>query len=1106
MRLEGKIALITGATGAIGKAVVERFLTEGATVIAVGRSSDKLNKLQSHHNLHRVVLDTSTLDSFIMGIQEVRNRFDKIDILVNNAGSSGPKQPIFKVPTTKQELEQLGETETVQDALESLLGLPWTLTCALLPNLVSGASIINISTIFSRTRYYGRSAYVVPKAGLNELSQILAQELGREPYCIRVNTVFPGPVASDRINAVFDVMDKLQQKMKGSTELDVSSKMLLGGDHFVAKEDVADTIIFLASQESRQFTGHKFEVTRGLQAPDDDTIELSSAPNPRIVDLDGHYTWIIGGYEKEAAVKLAKMHHDNNAKVLLSFRSREVMKDVQEQFKNDINFEVKYFDPTNNEEWRLILNRFKESMLFPTAIYVFPHHSPEQYNEEYGDSVSHIPLEKIQDFLVFELLDPIVTAKGLFQIINSTYAKRPVIVFVSNEHDGASNKFERIRCASISQLIRIWREEAGDASSQIWQLIRFHNREQNNLEFMTDAALSISAGIIKVPHINISICSETTKTPFGFTYNQKYHQMLHNLDGTVTILTGGSEGIGRETTRILVQGGSTVAIASRNEEKLAKTKKHLLKELAANGFPNADQRIHTTQVDVRDSASVQSMFEEILLKFGRVDFLVNNAGISGQEELVVDMSVDGWRSTLQANLLSNYDLIIRALPYMKRQKNGHIINVSSAFGGTSSASPPYPMRADYAVTKAGQRALAESLSHILGPEVKINTVAPGPVEGDRLWGNETKPGLYHRRALLNAEYGRINLLYNMCIDKWRKGEDVAEFMNKIGENSMGDEFFQKSKDSCSSNNHLLSLSMAEKLMKRLKQGKFLAEGFTFKGFQVPPEPFWSFEDINQAASRIVTRIVKSLALQKMPSEYDVGREIVFNLSGECMTGETLYPSCGIGFDMLQLAGDCVGNSNPTQCNIKSVLLIGNSMVEEMSKVANAFCAISPTINVFFSTDAEIPDLDSERIFFNHQNISPDIIVSFPNGPLPEGAADRWEELPSIQAFKEIAENHLTNHFIAAKRALQIDNCRHFMVTHPGYSPMSHVFSSFLNSCLFPLTVTLGQETLRLAHKACFFQINAEKNLAKELYQTKLVSVLLSLATSSEQSGNVITLR
>ena len=78
-----------------------------------------------------------------------------------------------------------------------------------------GGSIINVSTIFSRTEYYARAAYTVPKAALNALSKEMALELG--PRGIRVNLLFPGPIASERIRSVFATMDTLRGDEQGAT-------------------------------------------------------------------------------------------------------------------------------------------------------------------------------------------------------------------------------------------------------------------------------------------------------------------------------------------------------------------------------------------------------------------------------------------------------------------------------------------------------------------------------------------------------------------------------------------------------------------------------------------------------------------------------------------------------------------------------------------------------------------------------------------------------------------------------------------------------------------------------------------------------------------------
>ncbi|MEM1410497.1 MAG: SDR family oxidoreductase, partial [Pseudomonadota bacterium] len=215
-RLAGKVALVTGAAGNIGGDIVRRYLQEGATVAFSGRSAQRLEGAiakaledtgASAERALPVVMDGADPESVRAGLQHVISTCGKLDIVVNNAGSAGPKQPLEKVPLTREELEALGgaDTETVGDAMRNILGVTWNVTRLAVPYLETGASIVNVSTVFSRTKYFGRTAYVVPKASLNALSQCFAEELG--PKGIRVNNIFPGPIESDRIRTVFAAMD-----------------------------------------------------------------------------------------------------------------------------------------------------------------------------------------------------------------------------------------------------------------------------------------------------------------------------------------------------------------------------------------------------------------------------------------------------------------------------------------------------------------------------------------------------------------------------------------------------------------------------------------------------------------------------------------------------------------------------------------------------------------------------------------------------------------------------------------------------------------------------------------------------------------------------------
>ena len=228
-RLSGKIAVVTGAAGNLGGEIVRHYLAEGATVVMTGRTPKRTDDAAAAilaqtgadpARLMTVELDGADAASVRSGIAQVVKRFGRIDILVNNAGSAGPKQPLGSLPLDAAELAALqkagfADNETVGDAIRNIFGVTWNLARAAAPNMGEGASIINVSTIFSRTLYYARTAYVVPKAALNALSRELSLELGARG--IRVNLIFPGPIASERIRTVFAAMDKARGDNAGTT-------------------------------------------------------------------------------------------------------------------------------------------------------------------------------------------------------------------------------------------------------------------------------------------------------------------------------------------------------------------------------------------------------------------------------------------------------------------------------------------------------------------------------------------------------------------------------------------------------------------------------------------------------------------------------------------------------------------------------------------------------------------------------------------------------------------------------------------------------------------------------------------------------------------------
>lgn len=354
LRLAGKVALVSGAAGNIGEVIVRRYLEEGARVVMVGRNRTKLEaareKLLAKTGApasHAYVLDFDASDSgqARYGTEAVMRQFGRIDILVNNAGSAGPKAPIENLPLSREELDAMRaggatDTETVADAAGNLLGLSWNMVRATAPYLQAGASIINVSTIFSRTKYFGRAAYVVPKSALNAFSKQLAVQLGQRG--IRVNTVYPGPIESQRIRTVFKAMDQLRKAPDGTTANDFTSTMALsratpetGATHsFPSVEDVANTIVFLGSDESQAFSAQGFEVTNGMQVMQESRSTWVSRPELRTVDGTGSTVLVAAGDQVADALMIARIQAGCGARVLLGLGTEEAVQAAAAALQN----------------------------------------------------------------------------------------------------------------------------------------------------------------------------------------------------------------------------------------------------------------------------------------------------------------------------------------------------------------------------------------------------------------------------------------------------------------------------------------------------------------------------------------------------------------------------------------------------------------------------------------------------------------------------------------------------------------------------------------------------------------------------------------------------
>ncbi len=189
---------------------------------------------------------------------------------------------------------------------------------------------------------------------------------------------------------------------------------------------------------------------------------------------------------------------------------------------------------------------------------------------------------------------------------------------------------------------------------------------------------------------------------------------MGNLQGRIALVTGASQGIGRACALELARAGATVALAARNEAKLAET----AAEITASGAT-----AEVFALDVASEDSIKAGAKAILEKFGKVEILVNNAGIT-RDGLVLRMKRPDWDDVLATNLTGAFLLTQALLSQMLRNRWGRIVNITSVVGETGQAG-----QVNYASSKAGLIGMTRALAREVGSRgITVNAVAPGYIE------------------------------------------------------------------------------------------------------------------------------------------------------------------------------------------------------------------------------------------------------------------------------------------------------------------------------------------------------------------------------------------
>jgi 3-oxoacyl-[acyl-carrier protein] reductase len=189
---------------------------------------------------------------------------------------------------------------------------------------------------------------------------------------------------------------------------------------------------------------------------------------------------------------------------------------------------------------------------------------------------------------------------------------------------------------------------------------------------------------------------------------------MANLEGRIALVTGASQGIGRACALELARAGATVALAARNEAKLAD---------AVAEIESAGGKAAAFALDVASEESIKSAAKAVLERFGKVEILVNNAGIT-RDGLMLRMKRADWDDVLNTNLTGAFLLTQALLSPMLKNRWGRIINVSSVVGRTGQAG-----QANYAASKAGLIGLTRAMAReVASRGITVNAIAPGYIE------------------------------------------------------------------------------------------------------------------------------------------------------------------------------------------------------------------------------------------------------------------------------------------------------------------------------------------------------------------------------------------
>lgn len=234
-----------------------------------------------------------------------------------------------------------------------------------------------------------------------------------------------------------------------------------------------------------------------------------------------------------------------------------------------------------------------------------------------------------------------------------------------------------------------------------------------------------------------------------------FKNLSRSVKGKVAIITGAGSGMGEATAKVFAEEGVKVVATDVNLKEV----KRVSDEINSNGGI-----CHALHLDVTDKTEIEDCLKETIKKFGSLDFVINNAGISSATALDDENYENYWDDTLSVVLTGQIKLIRAALPHLLKSDNARIVNISSTEGFGAS-----PYHSPYTAAKHGVIGLTRSLALELGPKgITVNCICPGPINTNMTAGiNQKDKETYARRRVGLKRYGEpeevAHATLNLCL-------------------------------------------------------------------------------------------------------------------------------------------------------------------------------------------------------------------------------------------------------------------------------------------------------------------------------------------------------